>query len=256
MKLLSNRCPRSRSAFTLVELLVVIGIIALLISILLPSLRKAREASKRINCMSNLRQIATACFNYAADNKGQFPPRHHYTSVYYLTRAYSFVNPNQDYRAGIGLLLPRYLTNARVAYCPWQKSETFAYDGPFGWEKNWPFTASSPSAAYGIISGYMYIGSVYLTNAAGQPLFDGKMPWWNVRRKVVAHEPLAYDPYYFDTVLGTMFEHGGGYCVVFGDSSAKYIARTKELENLMRLPARSSDDETQQKPIMAYFKRN
>jgi prepilin-type N-terminal cleavage/methylation domain-containing protein len=61
------------SGFTLVELLVVIGIIALLIAILLPVLGKARVAARRVSCLSNLHQLAVAMQTYLAQNKGVFP---------------------------------------------------------------------------------------------------------------------------------------------------------------------------------------
>ena len=68
----SDRNPRRRG-FTLVELLVVIGIIALLISILLPALSKARRSATRIKCMNNVRSAGQLFFNYAVENKGYFP---------------------------------------------------------------------------------------------------------------------------------------------------------------------------------------
>jgi len=71
----------NRKAFTLVELLVVIGIIAVLIGILLPALTKAREQANTVKCESNLRGIGQAFAQYLAENQDTFPPSNFYTGL-------------------------------------------------------------------------------------------------------------------------------------------------------------------------------
>ena len=72
-----------RHAFTLVELLVVIGIIGLLLSLLLPSLSRARQQALVIACESNLHNIGVAINQYIAENRGVFPPSNYYKGLGY-----------------------------------------------------------------------------------------------------------------------------------------------------------------------------
>jgi prepilin-type N-terminal cleavage/methylation domain-containing protein/prepilin-type processing-associated H-X9-DG protein len=115
---------RKPKAFTLVELLVVVGIIAVLIAILLPSLQKAREHAMRSACLSNMRQLGQMMAMYALENKdaillgsrpntnnGSGPPA--YQESYWVTRS-----SGQQLMMWGNYFAQGYLKDPRILYCP------------------------------------------------------------------------------------------------------------------------------------------
>jgi prepilin-type N-terminal cleavage/methylation domain-containing protein len=121
--------------FTLVELLVVIGIIAVLIAILLPALASARASAAKVACASNLRQIALATMNYSVENRGYLPEYRKYdrwdhgssgsgpsASYTYFTFTLAYTNDNNktpDDGSHIGrLIFKKYLTTDKILTCP------------------------------------------------------------------------------------------------------------------------------------------
>jgi prepilin-type N-terminal cleavage/methylation domain-containing protein/prepilin-type processing-associated H-X9-DG protein len=97
---------RQLQGFTLVELLVVIGIVALLIAILIPTLGTAREQAHRAGCLSNLRSLGHAMFQYAQRHRDQLPNSN-------LANTW---DPNLGGRALLDLAAN--YTSPRVFYCP------------------------------------------------------------------------------------------------------------------------------------------
>jgi prepilin-type N-terminal cleavage/methylation domain-containing protein/prepilin-type processing-associated H-X9-DG protein len=120
---------RRNKAFTLVELLVVIGIIAILISILLPSLNKAREAARKANCLSNLRSIGQAFNIYAAENKQQITlgsDSAAYSTTYNIAVGSSAANLRWPTWGPI--YKARLMKDPRYFYCPSDFSPYHQYD--------------------------------------------------------------------------------------------------------------------------------
>jgi type II secretory pathway pseudopilin PulG len=115
---------RSRRGFTVVELLGVVGVIAILVAILLPALNKAREQALRVACGSQLHQFHIALVMYANDNHGWLP------IVCYNpgggtcndVQEYPLVVGGNSYTSNLVEVFPKYLSSKRIFLCP-------AYDG-------------------------------------------------------------------------------------------------------------------------------
>lgn len=133
---------KKQDGFTLIELLVVISIIALLLSILMPSLNKARTAARRVICMTNQKQIALASVAYSAANKGITPAvRNNWNAAPNMPvdqrQVYGWFVRWQDLELWLGpglLYKQKYVGEGKVLYCPFVKtSEPMGYD--YEWKK-------------------------------------------------------------------------------------------------------------------------
>ena len=127
-----HRNVSGRKGFTLIELLVVISIIALLVGILLPALGAARRSAQRIKCLSNVRQIGTAMYGYAADNNGVWTPyRTPYHDVLfnmvYSPAAIGGPTGTKGYWYSSLLLSSGYLSGAEVFACPSLEATRLAF---------------------------------------------------------------------------------------------------------------------------------
>lgn len=129
--------------FTLIEMLVVIAVIAILASLLLPALRNARESSKTISCVNNLKQIGAAATAYGSDYNSWLPPIWIYTSgatssSYPGAMTITVAGSNGK---GLGLLVYGQYISQTVLTCPGDRMPVPGYSS---YRSNMGFSADNP----------------------------------------------------------------------------------------------------------------
>lgn len=221
-----------QTAFTLVELLVVIGVIALLIAVLLPALNKARESGKRIRCLSNMRQCYIEMRFYANAYNDRAPIGYFWSqkSNVYMTwdtfSTYYAGQPN-GWFCGLGYLYyANMVKTPKLWFCPSETDLVYTYnysnsDANATWNL-WP-PGNYPSASYSNKSSRMSYGTRPMLNwpTAGSysPTNKPTMPrvprFKSLNGKTILAERLSQS--------AINRRHKGGVNVVMGDGSGKFV---------------------------------
>ena len=196
--------------FSLLELLVVIGAIATLTGVLLPSLGRAKELTRRVVCATNLRQLGTALKMYGHENEGWYP-------VEELCG-----NPQPTLTAG---LFPRYVSDRGLFYCPSaDQIESYAHSEEYGGPGGDSIINTDDNWARSYIT-YKYFSITRRDTRMPLPLYHSEYPHL-LRNDSPSQRWLMSDWVRKDVPVFPHWESGGwggGRNVLFADTSVQFV---------------------------------
>ncbi|HZZ41673.1 MAG TPA: prepilin-type N-terminal cleavage/methylation domain-containing protein [Tepidisphaeraceae bacterium] len=221
-----------KRGFTLVELLVVIGIIALLIGILVPTLNRAREASLRVACASNLRQFGLVYQMYA-NNYKDYAPLGYIVNSNLIQKNWNylaFLNRNGIARTTLmgWLVDARLISDGKAFFCPAEKFEQFVYQGVEILPNPWPFNAASgweTRFGYGTrpVVGWDTVALPASPNFYDSNSKPAVMPKWSKQKNLAVVTEILVNKYSLVT------RHKSGVNVLYGNGGVKWVPKEQFL---------------------------